>query len=307
MPGECVPPVDPAATTQAKNLLCYLYSIYGNHVLSGQQETSWSNPAADISYYVTTVAKSPAILGGDFLYTNGTTARAQAYWAAGGLTMIRYHMGAPPLSDSYANSQSSTNLANVLTAGTTENKSLLSKLDFVAGELKTLQNANVVVILALFHEVQPKGWFWWAKGTGPQFVDLWKLAFNYLTVTKGIHNVLWLLPFSGSPNKDYYPPKEFVDLAGPDEYSQPGSQPFTSNFRSASGVIGTPTPIALHETGAIPQPASMFPSAAPWLMWNIWAGYQRAPQNGTTYNTPATLQSAYASPYTVTRDELPKF
>jgi len=51
--------VNPNATVQAKNLLCYLTSQYGNHVLSGQQETSWSNPANDISYYVTTVGKYP--------------------------------------------------------------------------------------------------------------------------------------------------------------------------------------------------------------------------------------------------------
>jgi len=290
-----------------KNLLCYLSSIYGNHVLSGQQETSWSNPAGDISYYVTNVGKYPAILGGDYLYPSGTTSRAQAYWQAGGLTMMRYHMGAPPLSDTYPNSEMSTNYANVLTAGTSENQSLLAKLDYLAGELKTLQNANVAVILALYHEVQPNGWFWWAKGTGAQFVQLWQLSFNYLTQTKGIHNVVWLLPFSGSPSSAYFPGKVWVDLSGPDEYSSPGSQPFASNYTSARNVVGTTIPIPLHETGAVPQPANMFPSTAPWLLWNVWATYENTAQGGVTYNTVANLQSAYASPYTITRDELPKF
>ncbi len=296
-----VSPVDPAATAQAKNLLCYLYSIYGNHVLSGQQETSWANPAGDISYYVTNVGKYPAILGGDYLYPSGTTARAQAYWQAGGLTMMRYHMGAPPLADSYQNSEMSTNYANVLTSGTAENKSLLSKLDYLAGELMTLQNANVAVIMALFHEVQPNGWFWWAKGTGAQFVQLWQLAFNYLTQTKGIHNVVWLVPFSGSPSSSDYPGKMWTDLAGPDEYAAAGSQPFTSNYTSARSVVGTTIPIPLHETGSVPQPANMFPSTAPWLLWNVWAGYEMSA------NTVASLKSAYTSTYTITRDLLPKF
>ena len=302
-----VAPVDPQATTQVKNLLCYLYSIYGNHVLSGQQETSWSNPAGDISYYVTNTGKYPAILGGDYLYPSGTTSRAQAYWQAGGLTMMRYHMGAPPMADTYPNSELSTNYANVLTSGTTENASLLSKLDYLAGELKTLQNANVVVIMALYHEVQPNGWFWWAKGTGAQFVQLWQMSFKYLTQTKGIHNVIWLLPFSGSPSASYFPGKTYVDLSGPDEYANPSSQPFSSNYRSAASIVGSTMPIPLHETGAIPQPASMFPSTAPWLLWNVWAGYQSSPQNGVTYNTVSSIQSAYSSPYTITRDELPKF
>jgi glycosyl hydrolase family 26 len=295
-----VSPVDPAATPQAKNLLCYLYSIYGNHVLSGQQETSWSNPAGDISYYVTNVGKYPAILGGDYLYPSGTTSRAQAYWEAGGLTMMRYHMGAPPLADSYQNSEMSTNYANVLTSGTAENKSLLSKLDYLAGELLTLQKANVAVIMALFHEVQPNGWFWWAKGTGAQFNQLWQLSFNYLTQTKGVHNVVWLVPFSGSPSSSDFPGKMWTDLAGPDEYAPAGSQPFTSTYTSARGVIGTTIPIPLHETGAVPQPASMFPTTAPWLLWNIWAGYEMSS------NTVASLKSAYSSSYTITRDLLPK-
>ncbi len=37
-----VAPVDPKATRQARNLLCYLYSVYGNHILSGQQESPWN-------------------------------------------------------------------------------------------------------------------------------------------------------------------------------------------------------------------------------------------------------------------------
>jgi hypothetical protein len=302
-----VTPVDPEATTQAKNLLCYLASIYGNHVLSGQQETSWSNPAGDITYYQQNVGKYPAILGGDYLYPSGTTSRAQAYWQAGGLTMMRYHMGAPPLADSYDNSMMSANYANVLTSGTTENKSLLSKLDYLAGELTTLQNANVAVIMALYHEVQPNGWFWWAKGTGAQFIQLWQLSFNYLTKTKGVHNVIWLLPFSGSPSSSDDPGKAWVDISGPDEYSNPSSQPFTSNWSSARGVVGTSIPIPLHETGAAPQPANMFPSTATWLLWNIWAGYENTPQGGVTYNTVTSLKSAYGSSYTITRDLLPRF
>ena len=45
----------------------------------------------------------------------------------------------------------------------------------------------------------------------------------------------------------------------------------------------------------------MFPSAAPWLLWNVWAGYEM------NNNPVANIKSAYASPYTITRDELPSF
>ena len=292
-----VAPVSPNASPQARNLLCYIYSLYGNHVLSGQQETSWSNPAGDISWYQTNVGKVPAILGGDYLYPSGTTSRAIAYWNAGGLTMIRYHMGAPPSSDTYENSLGTANIANVLTNGTTENNSFKSKLDYVASELQMLQNANVAVIWAPFHEYQPNGWFWWSKGTAQQFIQLWQYMFNYLTNTKGLNNLIWLAPSSGSPNASWYPGKAYVDLAGPDTYAT--NPPFTSLYSSARNIIGTTVPIPLHETGVVPQPSTMFPTAAPWVLWNIWAGYQ------ISNNTVANIQSAYASSYTITRDEVP--
>ena len=292
-----VAPVNANATPQARKLLCYLYSLYGKNVLSGQQETSWSNPANDVNWYNTNVGKYPAILGGDYLYPSGTTSRALSYWNAGGITMIRYHMGAPPGADTYENSLGSTNIANVLSSGTSENNSFKSKLDYIAGELQMLENANVAVLWAPFHEYQPAGWFWWSKGTASQFIQLWQYMYNYLTTTKGLNNLVWLAPSSGSPNGSWYPGKAYADVAGPDTYGT--NQPFTSMFSASRNIIGTTVPIALHETGVVPQPASMFPTAAPWVLWNIWAGYQ------ISENSLTNIRSAYSSSYTITRDEVP--
>jgi len=295
----CVAPVNPNATPQAKNLLCYLYSQYGNHVISGQQETSWDNPEGDISWYATNGMKTPAILGGDLLYPNGTADRAIAYWKAGGITMIRYHMGAPGTSDTYENSKGSADIDNTLKAGTAENTSFNSKLDYAASELQKLQDQNVAVLWAPFHEVQQNGWFWWAKGSGSQFVGLWKYMFDYFTKTKSLNNLVWLMPFSGTPSSPYFPGKQYVDLCGPDTYDE--GEPFAALFTSAKGIIGTTTPIPLHETGRIPTPSSMFPSAAPWVLFNIWATYQ----SDGTHNTTANIKSVYEDAHTVTRDEVP--
>jgi hypothetical protein len=298
--GSCnVTPVSPNASPQARNLLCYLYRIYKTSVLSGQQETSWSNPENDISFYVTNTGKSPAILGGDYLYPMGTTDRAKAYWNAGGLTMIRYHMGAPPNSDTYENSKGSANIDNVLMNGTSENTSFKSKLDYVAGELQKLEDANVAVIWAPFHEYQPNGWFWWSKGTPAQFKQLWQYMFDYLTTTKGLTNLVWLAPSSGTVSADWYPAKQYYDIAGPDTYD--AGQPFASLYSQAQAIVGSTVPIPLHETGKIPQPSQMFPSAAPWLLFNIWAGYE----TDTSQNTLQSIKDAYSSPYLITRDELP--
>jgi hypothetical protein len=294
-----VSPVNPNATRQAKNLLCYLYSQYKNHVISGQQETSWSNPGGDISWYTSNGMKQPAILGGDYLYPDGTTDRAIAYWKAGGITMIRYHMGAPPQADTYENSKGTSNLDNVLKDNTPENASFKSKLDYVATELAKLQAQDVPVLWAPFHEVQPGGWFWWAKGSGPQFIALWKYMYDYLTLTKNLNNLVWLMPYSGTPDAGYYPGKQYLDLSGADTYAE--NQPFTSLFSDAKVIIGSDVPIPLHETGRIPTPSAMFPSAAPWVLFNIWSGYQ----SDGTHNTTANIKSVYDDPHTVTRDEVP--
>jgi hypothetical protein len=297
--GTCsVAPVNPKATQQVKNLLCYLYSIYGKSVLSGQQETSWSSPANDISWYTTNGMKAPAILGGDYLYPSGTTTRAIAYWNAGGITMIRYHMGAPPLADTYENSKGSANIGNVLTAGTAENTSFKSKLDYVATELKKLQDANVPVIWAPFHEFQPNGWFWWSKGSAAQLIELWKYMFDYLTNTKEINNLLWLAPSSGTPTSGWFPDKAYYDIAGPDTYDK--AVPFANMFAKTRSIVGSTVPIPLHETGYVPDPATMFPSTAPWVMFNIWAGYQKS-----GYSTLDQIKKAYEDSHTITRDEVP--
>jgi hypothetical protein len=307
-------PVTPGASAQAKKLLCYIYSLYGNHVLSGQQETSWANPAGDISWYGTNGLKDPAILGGDLMYRDGasctsvtaTTTRAIAYWNAGGLTMIRYHMGVPAAGltcaqDCYQGTNcaestpAGTTLDNAVTAGTAENTSLVARLDYIAVQLKAMQDANVPVILALFHEVQPNGWFWWSKGTATQFVALWKYAFDYLTATKGLTNVIWLMPFSGlsgvgAPIAPYFPGKAMVDLSGPDYQND------SATFNKVKAAVGATLPIPLHESGAALNPAAWFP-ASPFVLWNIWAGYQKT--------ALATVKTAFGDTHTITRDMVP--
>lgn len=306
--------MDPDASAEAKKLLCYLYGIYKKNVLSGQQETSWNpDPTDDVEYYNSLVGKYPAVLGGDYLYPSGTTSRAKDWWGKGGIVMMRYHMGAPPKDDTYDNSKlafTNDQWIRLLSAGSEENTSYYEKLDYLAKELGILQDANVPVLLALFHETQLDGWFWWSKGTADQFIQLWNMTYDYLVKTKGLHNLLRIMPYSGAPNREFYPGKDSVDLGGADEYALPTDQPFTRLYTACSKVFGTTMPIPLHETGTIPQPDQMFPTAAPWLLWNTWAGYFKGSWDSGTgqkveFNTDDDIKKAYASPYTLTRDEIP--
>jgi hypothetical protein len=317
-PPACgIEPVDPKATPEAKALLCYLYGQYGNHILTGQQETSWDEGGGtDVSYIVNTTGHYPAILGQDFLYapdTNGggaesmgttpppttTTSRAVAWWGSGGISEICYHMGAPGLSDSYNNAKTAvpTGLASVLTTGSTANTAFLRKLDYAAAELLYLQSKNVPVVWRPFHE-SGGTWFWWSMGTGAQFVQLWEFMFTYFTQTKGIHNLVWMLAYDGTPEASFFPPKAYVDVSGGDTYGT--NQPFSQLYSSVKGIAGSAMPLALHETGTIPQPSAAFNgNAAPWILFNTWAGYEQSA------NTPTTIKSAYTDSHAVTRDKVP--
>jgi hypothetical protein len=242
-----------------------------------------------------------------------STTRAIAYWNAGGIVMFRYHMGMPGsgltcTADCYQGANcaepttgpSGNYFTNLVTSGTAENTSLNSKLDYVAVQLKAMQDANVPVLFAIYHETQSNSWFWWSMTTsGASFVNLWTYTFNYLTKTKSLTNIVWLMPFSGAPSAAFYPGKAYVDLGGCDTYAT--DQPFASLFSSCRNVVGTTVPIPLHETGLIPTPSAMFPTAAPWVLFSVWAGYQ----SDGTHNTLANIQSVYNATQLITRDEVP--
>jgi hypothetical protein len=88
-----------------------------------------------------------------------------------------------------------------------------------------------------------------------------------------------------------------VDFSGGDTYGS--DQPFTKLYTSCKSFMGNTMPIALHETGLIPTPSAMFPTAAPWILFNIWAGYE------TSNNTVANIKSVYSDTHTITRDLIP--
>jgi hypothetical protein len=158
-----------------------------------------------------------------------------------------------------------------------------------------MKTANAPIILALLHEAQPNGWFWWSKGDGAAYVALWKYSFTYLTATKGLTNIIWLMPFSSQNGvtqsaAPFYPGKDTVDVSGPDYTGT------AANYTKFRGILGATMPLTLHESGAV-DPSSWFPTSSPWVLFNVWAGYQNSQLT--------TLKSAYSSTYTVTRDKVP--
>jgi hypothetical protein len=301
--GSCsAAPVDPQATAAARRLLCYVYSQYGNHIISGQQESTWvDGPDYEMNYIHNATGKYPAIRGLDMGDSPTFGARALAWWNAGGIPMVGYHMGAPNQSqDGYAGSQLTANINAALTEGSSDNATFKRRMDAVAAQLAQVQSGGGAVLWRPFHEAGGT-WFWWSKEGGSQYVRLWRYMYDYLTRTKGLHNLVWLHPYNGDPQAAFWPGKTYVDIGGADTYAGDHG-PLTTLFNRTKAIVGSTVPIALHENGRIPDPAQLQSTATRWVLFNTW---HSSFVSDTGINPVPAFQAVYASPYVITRDEVP--
>jgi mannan endo-1,4-beta-mannosidase len=223
-------PVNPNANSDARALLRYLGSIYGKHILSGQQDQ------ASLDWVTTNVGKSPAILGVDLMdYTESRISRgassqdanhALAFAAKGGIVTFVWHWGAPTglydtedhrwWSGFYTDATDfdiDTALADTMNANYTL---LIRDIDTIAVELKKLQDAGVPVLWRPLHEAEG-AWFWWgAKGPEP-CKKLWRILYERLTVHHGLNNLIWVW---NSVRPAWYPGDDVVDIVSVDTYTQ---------------------------------------------------------------------------------------
>jgi hypothetical protein len=294
-------PNNPNATLQARNLLCFIQSQYGNHIISGQQESTWiGGPEYEMNHIYNNTGKYPAIRGLDRGDSPDFSQRAIDWWNAGGIPMIGYHMGAPTHPDGYDGSLQTVSINRVLTAGTAENRSFHERLDGAAAELQQLEDAGVAAIWRPFHEAGGT-WFWWSKEGGQQYNRLWRYMYDYYTHTKGLNNLIWLHPFNGAPDASFYPGDAYVDFSGADTYAGNGNYgPLTSLFNQTRNIVGTTMPIALHENGPIPDPNQLQSTGTRWVLFNTWHG-----DHLTVSNSVSHLRHVYSSNYVITRDEVP--
>ena len=294
--GCGIEPVTPNATQKTRTALCYLYQAYGNHILAGQEENNDDNA---MNYIYANTGKYPAIRAFD---VNNSMAPTQcvAHSKNNGLCMFGYHMGIAN-GDGYQSSETKTDINTLLTEGSAYNQTFKTRLDNVARMLQTVEDADGVAIIRLFHEAGGT-WFWWSMEGGAQYVRVYKYAFNYLTATRGLKNMIWLLPFDGSPDASFYPGKSMVDLGGADTYAGDGSyDPQNALYKKCVTVFGPTMPIALHECGPIPDPTQLMSTGTKWVFFNVWtAPYYQSPSNSVSH-----LQAVYTSNYVITRDEMP--
>ncbi|QHW32498.1 hypothetical protein GZH47_17900 [Paenibacillus rhizovicinus] len=303
--ANAAPPVNPSATDNAKAVLNYLYSVSGNHILSGQHNytedpAGWSAQAASVT------GKAPAVWGNDFAWDDYATSRqgvvdeAINQWQQGSLVTLSWHQQKPndPANAGWGSVQgwyTEQEMTDLVTPGTTLYNQWLTKVDEIAGYLQQLKNANVPVLWRPYHE-NNASWFWWG-GRPALFKQLWMNMYDRFTNYHHLDNLIWVWSAASNndwaePLADYYPGNAYVDVLGQDVYDG-----FQQAYYNELVTVANGKPIALTENGKMPD-ASTLVNQPLYTYFLIWGDHLYSE------NSASEIQGTYNDSHVITRDEV---
>ncbi|CAM4515784.1 glycosyl hydrolase [Paenibacillus macerans] len=243
---------DPLATPETQTLMNYLTEVYGNHIISGQQEIygggNNGNSELEFEWIYNLTGKYPAIRGFDLMNYNplygwedGTTER-MIDWVnnRGGIATASWHINVPRdfnayqlgefvdwKNATYKPTETNFNTANAVVPGTKEYQYVMMTIEDLAEQLLILQENNVPVIFRPYHEAEGNGglngegaWFWWASAGAEVYKQLWDQLYTELTETYGLHNLIWTYnSYVYNTSPVWYPGDDKVDIVGYDKYN----------------------------------------------------------------------------------------
>nr|WP_324603658.1 glycosyl hydrolase [Paenibacillus curdlanolyticus] len=264
---------DAQSTSETQLLMNYLTQVYGNHIISGQQEIygggNDGNSELEFDWIHNLTGKYPAIRGFDFMNYNplygwedGTTNR-MIDWVnnRGGIATASWHITVPKNFTAYQLGQAvdwkdatykptdtNFNTANAVVPGTKEYQYVQLAIGDLAEQLQILQNNGVPVLFRPFHEAEGNGglngegaWFWWAKAGAEVYKQLWDMLYTELTETYGLHNLIWTYnSYVYSTSPAWYPGNDKVDMVGYDKYN--------TVYNRYDGLSGVPNEDAITST-----------------------------------------------------------
>ncbi len=334
---------DENATAEAQGLMNYLATVYGDYIISGQQEVYGGGRSGDyeweFEYLYELSGEYPAIRGFDFMNYNSlygwddnTTERVIAWTnERNGIATASWHINVPKDMSSYTvgstvdwsnctyGTETDFDPSKILTDETSkEYLYFMDAIDLLATELLEVQAAGVPLIFRPFHEAEGNGgeaggWFWWAKDGSTVYKELWKLLYDKLTNEYGLHNLIWEFnSYTFSTSKNWYPGDDYVDLVGYDKYNGAMNSPNESSLidtfvKLVNLYSGQGKMVAMAECDTIPSIENMLSDSAYWLYFCPW--YESPDSDSgkflTLFNNAETLTRTYQSEKVITLDELP--
>ena len=336
-------PCNPNASTEARKLYAYLRSVYGKHILSGQQEYCGSHNynknalesqgkeidylvdnEAEFEYIKNTTGKQPAIRGIDFLFYNTTKAyeddapeRVIAWYKdKGGIPTVTFHWNVPTEKDSSevafyvesaANGGNFTTFsaANAVKEGTWERAKIDADLENLAKQLGKARDAGVPILFRPLHEAEG-AWFWWGADGPEACKALYRYMWDQLTNKYKLNNLLWIWTGSTSAHaSEWYPGDEYVDFQGIDKYNA-----INNSEPNPSAISATFYSMVAQTEGrkmVVMSENDTIPSLENLLndkaAWLYFCPWYQ--RYLTELTDPAELKKIYTSDYCITLDELP--
>jgi mannan endo-1,4-beta-mannosidase len=280
--------INPNSNEATKEVYAFLRSNYGKNIISGQ--TSYWDELIDIA------GKTPLIRAFDFQsYTigypylwdnsigghsfgwhdNGNTQSAIDWHKSTegkGIVSFQWHWHSPwggqVSSNTFYTQHTSFDVSKAVTPGTDEYTAIIADIDSIASQLKHLQNENIPVLWRPLHEAGGQ-WFWWGAKTAKDCLALYDILYNRLTNHHQLNNLIWVW---STPEEDWYPGNDKVDIIGFDSY--PGEYVYGSQkavFNKLYSMVEGRKMIAMTENGPIPDIDKCIEEDAMWLYFSAWA------------------------------------
>ncbi len=237
--------VDPLASAATNGLLQTLQSRAGlskGRVLLGQEMPTFESGKAEWYRVFTRLRRrklpEPVVMGAELDSIrdgkNDTAISTMITHAhAGGVLELDWHPN-DPVDNSFPGAPiTPAQMTQLTQPGTTLYNTWHANLDGAAATLAKFQAAGVPVLFRPLVEMNGVKFFWWSDdgSTGAPhaariqaFAALWQDMVHYLTVTKGLHNLLFLYSPNAVgcdcavPAMTYYPGSAYVDAVGIDVY-----------------------------------------------------------------------------------------
>lgn len=243
----------------------------------------------------------PAIAGFDFScgstfsecdYTAGI-ARVVAHWNAGGIPYFTHHSANPTTNEwSWPIGTPSFTFSKIYTPGYTEYDNYRLQLEKIGDAIQLLEDNNVVILFAPFHESNMSSdVFWWSGKSTSQLKLAWEYVRGYLEGTRGLSNILWV--YAGYPWESdvttYYTAlgDNNVDIIGFDYYSSNSRFNDSSIISRWNTLASYGKPMAITELGMcsstthndttcsngdarviVNDLSNNFPAAVWWMNWD---------------------------------------
>ena len=276
------------STAAARSVYNYILSHYGERIISGQTD--------GVTYYQIKelTGQSPLYKVWDFQqYTEGYP----YLWRDGGHTFganpnarnvekaidwynnsgrkgivgFQWHWHSPAggqvSTNTFYTSQTTFDVREAVKEGTPEYELIIRDIDAIAVQLKKFRSVNIPVLWRPLHEAGG-GWFWWGAKGPEACLRLYDIIFDRMTNHHQLDNLIWVW---STPESDWYPGNEKVDIAGHDSY--PGNFNYSTQkniFDIYHELTGGKKIVAMTENGPIPRIDTSLDYDAPWSLFASW-------------------------------------